>query len=128
MPTFAALATLLLLSKSPIAALAGALVLGAAIGIMHFTGMRALVFSGTLEWDPTLVALSLAMGSALAVASIFVERGGPSLIQSLAATVLFGAAICILHFTAMEAAVAHVRSDRERAPASWQSSPSRPRS
>jgi len=106
--TFAALATLLLLSKSPIAALAGALVLGAAIGIMHFTGMRALVFSGRLEWDPTLVALSLAMGSVLAVASIFVERGGPSLIQSLAATVLFGAAVCVLHFTAMEAAVLKV--------------------
>jgi diguanylate cyclase (GGDEF)-like protein/PAS domain S-box-containing protein len=103
--TFAALATLLLLSKSPIAALAGALVLGAAIGIMHFTGMRALVFSGSLEWDPMLVALSLAMGSVLAVASIFVERSGPSLIQSLAATVLFGAAICVLHFTSMEAAV-----------------------
>ncbi|MDB5555752.1 MAG: hypothetical protein JWL86_5736, partial [Rhizobium sp.] len=106
--TFAALATLLLLSKSPIAALAGALVLGAAIGVMHFTGMRALVFSGTLEWDPTLVALSLAMGSVLAVASIFAERGGPSLIQGLAATVLFGAAICVLHFTAMEAAVLRV--------------------
>ena len=105
---FAALATLLLLSKSPIAAFAGALVLGAAIGIMHFTGMRALVFSGTIEWDPTLVALSLAMGSVLAVASIFVERAGASLIQGLAATALFGAAICILHFTAMEAAVLRV--------------------
>jgi len=105
---FAALATLLLLSKSPIAALAGALVLGAAIGIMHYTGMRALVFSGTIEWDPTLIAASLAMGSLLAVASIFVERGGASLIQGLAATALFGAAICILHFTAMEAAVLRV--------------------
>jgi diguanylate cyclase len=103
--TFAALATLLLLSRSPIAALAGALVLGAAIGIMHFTGMRALVFSGTLEWDPTLVALSLAMGSVLAVASIFVERGGATLIKSLAAAILFGAAVCALHFTAMQAAV-----------------------
>jgi diguanylate cyclase len=102
---FACLATLLLLSKSPIAALAGALVLGAAIGVMHFTGMRALVFSGTVEWNPALVAVSLALGSLLSIASIFIERSGASLIQSLAAATLFGAAICALHFTAMEAAV-----------------------
>lgn len=102
---FACLATLLLLSRSPIAALAGSLVLGAAIGIMHFTGMRALVFSGTFEWDPTLVTVSLTMGSLLAMASIFIERRGASLVQCLAAATLFGAAICALHFTAMEAAV-----------------------
>lgn len=102
---FSCLATLLLLSRSAISALAGALVLGAAIGIMHFTGMRALVFSGSFEWDPSLVVLSLTLGSIFAIASVFMERSGPSLIRCLAAATLFGAAVCTLHFTAMEAAV-----------------------
>jgi diguanylate cyclase (GGDEF)-like protein len=102
---FACLATLLLLSRSAIAALAGALVLGVAIGTMHFTGMRALVFSGSFEWDPGLVTLSLSLGIIFAVASIFMDRRDPSLIQCLAAATLFGVAVCSLHFTAMEAAV-----------------------
>lgn len=102
---FACLATLLLLSRSSISALAGALVLGATIGIMHFTGMQALVFSGSLQWDPGLVVLSLSFGSIFAIASVFIERRGPSVIQCLAAATLFGVAVCTLHFTAMEAAI-----------------------
>jgi diguanylate cyclase (GGDEF)-like protein len=102
---FSCLATLLLLSRSAVSALAGALVLGAAIGIMHFTGMRALVFAGSFEWDPSLVVLSLTLGSVFAIASVFMERSGPSLIRCLGAATLFGAAVCTLHFTAMEAAV-----------------------
>ena len=102
---FACLATLLLLSRSAIAAVAGAFVLGAAIGIMHFTGMRALVFSGNLNWDPSLVALSLSLGIVFTVASIVMDRRGPSFIQCLAAATLFGVAVCSLHFTAMDAAI-----------------------
>lgn len=101
----AGMAMPLLLSAVSLNALAGAIVLSAAIASMHFTGMRALVFAGTLEWEPALVALSLGSGALLASAAIVIERRSGALRHRLAATALFGAAICCLHFMAMGAAI-----------------------
>ena len=102
---FAATATPLLLSPSLVNALAGGLLLSAAIGIMHFIGMRALLFAGTFEWHLPLVALSICAGSSLVIAATFAGRRRASVGSRLAAGTLFGAAICILHFTAMSAAL-----------------------
>jgi diguanylate cyclase (GGDEF)-like protein/PAS domain S-box-containing protein len=95
----------LLLSRNPVNALAGSLLLSAAIGVMHFIGMRALLFAGTFEWHLPLVALSLCAGCLLVIAATFAERRRASVGFRLAAGSLFGAAICTLHFTAMSAAI-----------------------
>lgn len=101
----AGMAMPLLLSAASASALAGALVLSFAIASMHFTGMRALVFAGSLEWDPVLVALSISSGAFLVSIAIVIERRSASAWHRYAATALFGAAICSLHFTAMAAAL-----------------------
>ena len=106
--TFAGVATLLLLSKRPALALAGALVLAGAIGTMHFTGMRAMVFPGSLVWDASLVASALVLAGSLTTAAVLVARGDGGLAKDLAAACLFGAAVCGLHFTSMAAAVLKV--------------------
>jgi diguanylate cyclase len=101
---FAGFAVPLLVSPGRLAAFGGSLVLGMAIGVMHFTGMRALMFQGRIEWDGALVVLSLGAGSALAVAATLLERRKPLLRYRVAAGAVFGSAICMLHFIAMGAA------------------------
>ena len=81
----------------------GGIVIGFAIGSMHFTGMTALVIPGTIEWDTTLIAASWAFGCAIAAAAMlaFHARSGTEAIVRAGA--LLAAAICVLHFTAMGA-------------------------
>jgi PAS domain S-box-containing protein len=76
---------------------------------MPYTGIKALVFGGTLDWEPALVALSLFSAVLLVSAAIFTERLSTAPRYRLVAAALFGAAICCLHFTAMAAAV--IQSD-----------------
>lgn len=101
----AGIAMPLLLARTPVSSLSGAVVLSTAIGAMHFTGMKALVFAGTLDWEPSLVALSLGSAVLLVSAAVLTERLSISPRYRLVAAALFGAAICCLHFTAMGAAV-----------------------
>jgi NO-binding membrane sensor protein with MHYT domain/nitrogen-specific signal transduction histidine kinase len=84
------------------AALGGALI-GIGIGMMHFTGMKALVIAGTIHWDMSLVVASLVVGAALASAAmvIFHELAGQRAIAAAAGMLTL--AICALHFTAMGA-------------------------
>jgi NO-binding membrane sensor protein with MHYT domain/nitrogen-specific signal transduction histidine kinase len=86
------------------AALGGALI-GAGIGVMHFTGMKALIVAGTIQWDMPIVAASLLFGAALASAAmvVFQQLTGQKAIAAAAG--LLTLAICGLHFTAMGAAL-----------------------
>jgi NO-binding membrane sensor protein with MHYT domain/nitrogen-specific signal transduction histidine kinase len=84
------------------AALGGALI-GTGIGMMHFTGMKALVIAGTIHWDMSLVVASLVIGAVLASAAMvtFHELTGQRAIAAAAGVLTL--AICALHFTAMGA-------------------------
>jgi len=81
----------------------GGILIGSAIGTMHFVGMTALVIPGTIEWDSNLVVASWVLGCAIAAAAMlaFHSRAGTEAIVRAGA--LLAAAICVLHFTAMGA-------------------------
>ena len=81
----------------------GGILIGFAIGTMHFAGMAALVIPGTIGWDTNLVAASWIFGCAIAAGAMlaFHARSGTDAI--LRAGALLAAAICFLHFTAMGA-------------------------
>ncbi|MGE0849439.1 MAG: EAL domain-containing protein [Hyphomicrobiaceae bacterium] len=81
----------------------GGIIVGLGIGLMHFTGMRALVVPGTVKWDATLVVASLVIGAALASAAttVFHRLDGFRAIAAGAGLLTLG--ICGLHFTAMGA-------------------------
>ncbi len=85
----------------------GGILIGIAIGTMHFAGMTALVIPGTIEWDSTLVAASWVLGGAIAAIAMlaFHSRSGTEAIVWAGA--LLAAAICVLHFTAMGAVTIH---------------------
>ncbi|HYS47689.1 MAG TPA: EAL domain-containing protein [Xanthobacteraceae bacterium] len=82
--------------------LGGALV-GLGIGAMHYTGMAAFRVAGAIDWDLTLVAVSVALGAALGAAALRqMVRTRAAYSQYVAAGILT-LAICSLHFTAMGA-------------------------
>ncbi len=87
------------------AAVGGAIV-GLGISLMHFTGMKALIIGGTLEWDWTYVAVAVILGIALGSASVAAfEKLSVRQIGIAAGAVLLTLAICAMHFTAMAAAI-----------------------
>ena len=83
----------------------GGALIGCGIAIMHFTGMRALIVPGTLAWDNSLVAAALLVGATLGAASTLAFHWNQNFRGIVAASGLFTAAICGLHFTAMGAAL-----------------------
>jgi diguanylate cyclase (GGDEF)-like protein len=84
--------------------IAGGLVIGAAIGTMHYVGMGALAIPGKLEWDPSLVTASLVLGPGLAVLAMLIFRLQKGLAGIVGAAAVMALSICTLHFTAMGAA------------------------
>jgi diguanylate cyclase (GGDEF)-like protein/PAS domain S-box-containing protein len=84
----------------------GGAIIGLGISLMHFTGMRALIIGGTLEWDWAYVAVAVALGIGLGAASTVayekLSAGRPAIV---AGAVLLTLAICAMHFTAMAAAI-----------------------
>ena len=81
----------------------GGVVVGIAIGSMHYVGMDALIVPGTLLWDARLVAASWVMGVAIAAAAMLVFHLKPGISAILISGGLLTLAICTLHFTAMGA-------------------------
>jgi diguanylate cyclase (GGDEF)-like protein len=84
----------------------GGAFVGIGIGLMHYTGMHALILPGTLHWDPGLVAASVMVGVIFASGAMFAFHRWNGRRAVWTAAGLFAAAICSLHFTAMAAATA----------------------
>jgi NO-binding membrane sensor protein with MHYT domain len=80
-------------------------IVGLGIGLMHFTGMRALIVAGTIKWDATLVIVSLVVGIALASAATTMFHRLEDFRAIAAGAGLLTLGICGLHFTAMGAAL-----------------------
>jgi diguanylate cyclase (GGDEF)-like protein/PAS domain S-box-containing protein len=73
------------------------LALAAAIGAMHFVGMRSLIVPGIVHYDPDLVIIALCLGSLCSIAAFSaLARRAIGL-----ASLLFGLAVATTHFTAM---------------------------
>jgi signal transduction histidine kinase/DNA-binding response OmpR family regulator len=83
--------------------IAGGVVFGVAISLMHYTGMTALRGPFEMHWDPAFVAASVTIGVAGSTAGLRMASGADGLKKFAAATVLFVLAICGMHFTAMAA-------------------------
>lgn len=81
----------------------GGIIVGAAIGTMHFTGMSALLVPGHIDWDASYVTAAWIIGvAAMALAFNIIPRMA-GMKRHLIGTLVFVIAICGLHFTAMAA-------------------------
>jgi PAS domain S-box-containing protein len=88
----------------------GALVMGAGISAMHYLGMRAIMISPGISYDPLLVLASVSIAVAASFAALwlaFTLRAGHSWLMALArlgAALIMGIAISGMHYTGMAAA------------------------
>lgn len=81
----------------------GGLIIGSGIALMHFLGMRGFVVAGTVAYDPTLVAVSIAGGALLGMLAtnrLARSRSRRGFHVGVVALIL---AIGMMHFTAMSA-------------------------
>ena len=85
-------------------AMVGGAMVGGGIAAMHYTGMAAFEIQGRIEWDPTLVAVSIALGGLIGAVALPVGLRGDGLKWKLLGALLLTLAICSHHFTAMGAA------------------------
>jgi len=86
-------------------------IMGAGIGLMHYSGMAAIRLDGILRYDLTLFLLSLVAAVVLAIAALsirfLIERsriGHRPYVASLLGGIVLGVAISGMHYIAMEAA------------------------
>jgi signal transduction histidine kinase/ActR/RegA family two-component response regulator len=87
----------------------GALLMGAGINAMHYTGMAALRMSPPIRYDPLLFALSVLIAVAASGAALWIayrlRTPGPRVWQARGlAAVVMGLAIAGMHYTGMAAA------------------------
>ena len=88
--------------------LSGAVLMGAGIGAMHYSGMAAIRSSALLRYDPRLVAVSVIVAVVLAFISLQARFGlrrrqmSETAATTVAATVM-GIAVAGMHYTAMQA-------------------------
>jgi PAS domain S-box-containing protein len=88
----------------------GALLMGAGIGAMHYSGMAAMRPDALLRYDPVLVAVSVLVAVVLAFISLAIRfhfrryRSSDS-VATLAAATIMGLAVAGMHYTAMQASV-----------------------
>ena len=91
-------------------ALAGSIVMGAAIAGMHYTGMAAMRMPATLTYNPVLFTLSVVIAIVVSVVALFLAFHLRSDAirawdwRKLGSSVIMGAAIPAMHYTGMAAA------------------------
>ncbi|MFZ4605449.1 MAG: ATP-binding protein [Caulobacter sp.] len=104
---FAALASLTLAFSLPVAfsgrgaVLAGGVVAGLGVGVMHFLGMSAAIMPMQILWTPGYVIASVIGGALLTSAALLVFAHRNDGAGRTAGGLLFAGAILFLHFTAM---------------------------
>ncbi|MEU9412694.1 MHYT domain-containing protein [Streptomyces sp. NPDC048281] len=76
---------------------------GLGVAAMHYLGMAALRFDGTIHYDRLTVALSVLIAIAAATAALWAAVSVRGFTASLGASLVMGLAVSGMHFTAMAA-------------------------
>ncbi len=84
-------------------AVAGGAVVGAAIAAMHYTGMAAYRVEGIVVWNPSVIALSVALSMTISAAAFLLASTYAGQRVPRAAGGVFALAVLSLHFTGMAA-------------------------
>src|SRR5437762_209415 len=88
----------------------GAVLMGAGIGLMHYSGMAAMQPEALLRYDPALVAVSVVVAVALAFLSLSIRFSfhrfhSSRMLAAVVAAPVMGFAVAGMHYTAMQASI-----------------------
>ncbi|MEV0329082.1 MHYT domain-containing protein [Micromonospora echinospora] len=96
--------------------LAGGLFTGAGVAAMHYTGMAALRLHGDLDYDPTRVALSVAIAVVAATVALWLAVTVRRLLALVGSALVMGVAVNGMHFTGMSALTVHLHDRQGQLP------------
>ncbi|SNT46924.1 MHYT domain-containing protein [Rhodococcoides kyotonense] len=83
--------------------LIGGIVMGVAVNVMHYTGMNAIRIQGSVSYDTTLVAISVAIAVVAGTLSLWFTLVLQKPLLLLAAGLVMGVAVVGMHYTGMAA-------------------------
>ncbi|KAA0024307.1 MHYT domain-containing protein [Antrihabitans cavernicola] len=92
--------------------LAGGVVMGLAVNLMHYTGMRAVRIQGDIHYSTILVIASIAIAVVAATAALLFTLVLQSAIMRFVAGLVMGVAVVGMHFTGMAAVDVTLDSSR----------------
>jgi NO-binding membrane sensor protein with MHYT domain len=90
--------------------LIGGLVTGIGVAVMHYTGMAAMRLSGTVGYDPVVVALSVAIAVVAATAALWATLTIRGPVATFGASLVMGIAVSAMHYMGMAAVHVAVNS------------------
>jgi NO-binding membrane sensor protein with MHYT domain len=79
----------------------GGAVMGSAVSLMHYSGMRAIRIQGSIEHNPAFVIVSVIIGFAGATAALWLAGVAERLVVRIQAAFVMGFAVVALHYTGM---------------------------
>lgn len=82
----------------------GGLFAGSGVAIMHYIGMGGMRMQATIQWDTTIVAISVVIAVVAATAALWLTFHTQSVLHRAVAAVVMGVAVCGMHYTGMYAA------------------------
>lgn len=87
----------------PLRLIAGGVLMGAAVNIMHYVGMFAMRVQGTVSYDPLLVAASVVIAIVAATVALWFTLVLQSALLRVVAAFIMGIAVVGMHYTGMMA-------------------------
>jgi NO-binding membrane sensor protein with MHYT domain len=84
--------------------LAGSLLAGIGVCVMHYMGMFAMNMRATMNFDPAIVAGSVAIAIGAAAAALWLAFNLTELLHQFVAAAVMGVAVCTMHYVGMTAA------------------------
>jgi len=94
----------------------GGLFTGAGVCVMHYIGMTAMEFEGTMSWDIGIIAASVIIAEVVSIIALWIVfrllplYPGSELLRVASAAVM-GVAVCGMHYTGMYAATFYSGSE-----------------
>lgn len=92
--------------------LLGGLITGFGVAAMHYVGMYAIRFHGTITYDPGIEALSVVVAVGAATAALWAAITIRNMLAAGVASAVMGIAVSCMHYTGMAAAHVHMEPAR----------------
>jgi NO-binding membrane sensor protein with MHYT domain len=83
---------------------AGSLLAGIGVCVMHYVGMFAMSMRASMSFDPVIVAASVAIAVGAAATALWLAFNLTELAHQFIAAAVMGVAVCAMHYTGMTAA------------------------